>query len=284
MQGAVHVAAPYMLTPTSTQAWRICHAHPRGRPTLVAMLPCCALLSSCVLCAPPLCPAAVSFFLLQVVWAMYLQTMKEAGFDANTPLFVATGLLSYGAELEFQGGVSMLIGTHLASEVLYKEQYVPPFELQRECGGGEARREGSVEAGAGRGRQAGAGTLRAVLCLLCCVGALSPPPSHPCAALHAWLTCPAPHLPHHSPAGLNSEQLALLDFLILARAEKYVGFAPSTFSFYLREHRILHGGPPSQSVLVNASRIGTDELFARSALVARRTFGNGQEGDGTAGL
>ncbi len=71
-------------------------------------------------------------------------------------------------------------------------------------------------------------------------------------------------------AGLNSEQLALLDFLILARAEKFVGFGPSTFSFYLREHRLLHGILPSKSVLVNASRIGTDELFARSALVARR--------------
>ena len=97
-------------------------------------------------------------------------------------------------------------------------------------------------------------------------------------------TSPALRPPACPPslAGLNSEQLALLDFLILARAEKYVGFAPSTFSFYLREHRMLHGGAPSQSILVNASRIGTDELFARSALVARRTFGNGQEGGGAA--
>ena len=84
-------------------------------------------------------------------------------------------------------------------------------------------------------------------------------------------------------AGLNSEQLALLDFLILARADKFVGFAPSTFSFYLKEHRMLNGIPPSQSVLVNASRIGTDELFARSALVARRTRdGSGAGTGGTA--
>ena len=77
-----------------------------------------------------LCPAPPA---VQVVWSMYLNTMRKAGFDANTPLFVATGLLSYGAELEFQGGVSMLMGAHLTNEVLYKEQYVPPFELQREC-------------------------------------------------------------------------------------------------------------------------------------------------------
>ena len=72
-------------------------------------------------------------------------------------------------------------------------------------------------------------------------------------------------------AELTSEQLALLDFLILARADKFVGFAPSTFSFYLREHRMLNGFPASQSTLINASRIGTDELFSRSALVAQRT-------------
>ena len=58
--------------------------------------------------------------------------------------------------------------------------------------------------------------------------------------------------PGHTPvrlclpsAGLNSEQLALLDFLILARAHKFVGFGPSTFSTYLKEHRTLHSRPTS---------------------------------------
>lgn len=58
--------------------------------------------------------------------------MQEAGFEPTLPLYVATGLLSYGAELEFQGGVNMLVQSHLCSEVLYKEQYMPIFELQRE--------------------------------------------------------------------------------------------------------------------------------------------------------
>ncbi|KAI3432401.1 hypothetical protein D9Q98_003957 [Chlorella vulgaris] len=134
------------------------------------------------------------------VWGMYLDTMAAAGFDAASPLFVATGLLSYGAEIEFKTGVALLIGQGMCSEVLYKEEYVPPFEMQR----------------------------------------------------------------------LNSEQLALLDFLILARAEKFVGFGPSTFSTYLQEHRVLHGTPPANSLLVNASRIGTNSMFARSSLVASR--------------
>jgi hypothetical protein len=82
----------------------------------------------------------------------------------------------------------------------------------------------------------------------------------PALPLSLVLTFPEP-----LSTGLNSEQLALLDFLILARTEKFVGFGPSTFSFYLREHRILHGMPAELSVLVNASKIGTDEVFSRSA-------------------
>lgn len=57
--------------------------------------------------------------------------------------------------------------------------------------------------------------------------------------------CPTPVHLCRPCAGLNSEQLALLDFLILARSHKFVGFGPSTFSTYLKEHRILHGRPPS---------------------------------------
>ena len=38
---------------------------------------------------------------------------------------------------------------------------------------------------------------------------------------------------------LHSEQKALVDFIVLARAQRFVGFGPSTFSFYLREYRAL---------------------------------------------
>lgn len=126
---------------------------------------------------------------------MYRDTMVDAGFEAHTPLFVATGLLSYGAEMEFhvrpsmsaadsawlpcckaamrwpvlpawvpacraapppstrpprrpppaaaaaailQAGASLLIHNRLCSEVLYKEQYLPPFELQRALPGPDA--------------------------------------------------------------------------------------------------------------------------------------------------
>lgn len=35
-------------------------------------------------------------------------------------------------------------------------------------------------------------------------------------------------------AALHSEQKGLIDFLVLARAARFVGFGPSTYSFYLK--------------------------------------------------
>ena len=56
-----------------------------------------------------------------------------------------------------------------------------------------------------------------------------PTHAHPAAPTHARARL----------AALNSEQKALLDFLVLARAERFAGFGSSTFSFYLREYRAL---------------------------------------------
>jgi hypothetical protein len=64
---------------------------------------------------------------------------------------------------------------------------------------------------------------------------------------------------------LNSEQKALLDFLVLYHGDSFVGFGTSTFSFYLREYRTMDGVPTSKSILVDASAIGTDHLFSEAA-------------------
>lgn len=66
---------------------------------------------------------------------------------------------------------------------------------------------------------------------------------------------------------LHSEQIALLDFLVLAAGRQYVGFGASTFSFFLREYRLLQGFPRDTTTLVNASVITTDPLFYSAALV-----------------
>ena len=69
-------------------------------------------------------------------------------------------------------------------------------------------------------------------------------------------------------AALSSEQKALVDFLVLARGARFVGFGPSTFSFFLREFRALAGTPRGASLLVNGTRIGTDDIFAGAGVVA----------------
>jgi len=66
---------------------------------------------------------------------------------------------------------------------------------------------------------------------------------------------------------LASEQKALLDFLVLAKGRRFVGFGSSTFSFYLQQYRLLQGFPEASSVLVNASVITTDPIFRAAGIV-----------------
>lgn len=63
---------------------------------------------------------------------------------------------------------------------------------------------------------------------------------------------------------LNTEQQALVDFLVLANARKLVGLGSSTFSVYLREYRVLLGHNRASNRFIDTSRIGTDALFERS--------------------
>lgn len=57
------------------------------------------------------------------------------------------------------------------------------------------------------------------------------------------------HLSSPRYTALHSEQVALVDFLVLAAGRRYVGFGASTFSFYLREYRLLRVSPaPATSV------------------------------------
>ena len=73
-------------------------------------------------------------------------------------------------------------------------------------------------------------------------------------------------------AGLHSEQKGLIDLLVLAKASSFVGFEPSTFSFFLSQYRVLLGLDPSSSVLVEGEIIGTNPLFEAAAVVAEGAF------------
>lgn len=70
---------------------------------------------------------------------------------------------------------------------------------------------------------------------------------------------------------LSKEQSGLIDFLVLRRSTHMVGISVSTFSFYLRELRLLDGHAQEDTVMFNAYVIGTDQMFHRSAVVATET-------------
>ena len=71
-------------------------------------------------------------------------------------------------------------------------------------------------------------------------------------------------------AELDIEQLAAVDFLITARAAKFIGWAGSSFSFWIPEHRALHGMDPSTSSIIRGdwANVVQDE-FTRSNAVMR---------------
>jgi hypothetical protein len=66
---------------------------------------------------------------------------------------------------------------------------------------------------------------------------------------------------------LSSEQTALVDFLVLAKARRLVGISVSTFSWFLREYRALQGLARDSTLLVDASYVGTEALFRDAGTV-----------------
>jgi hypothetical protein len=71
------------------------------------------------------------------------------------------------------------------------------------------------------------------------------------------------YLPKQQLAALNPEQGALVDFLVIANADAFVGIGSSTFSAYLREYRVLLGHSRAADAFVDTSKIGSDALFER---------------------
>lgn len=131
-------------------------------------------------------------------WSLYLDAMRKGNFDPQTPIYLASGLLTYGSNQDdMQRIVGLLVQAGVASTVLYKERYLDQPDLD----------------------------------------------------------------------ALTSEQKALLDFLVLAEGKTFVGLGVSTFAYFLREHRALHGMPKSATVFVDSSAVGTDPLFFSAATV-----------------
>lgn len=124
-----------------------------------------------------------------------MSAMQAMRFNASTPLYIASGLLTYNDTATFDGVARRLCGAGLCSRAVAKEHLLPPQDLQ----GAPRRSPGLGRATVGAGRQMGQ------------AGCMRKPPSLP------------PHPPIDPPtcrttAGLHSEQLALLDLLALTRA------------------------------------------------------------------
>ena len=72
-------------------------------------------------------------------------------------------------------------------------------------------------------------------------------------------------------SSLSKEQSGLVDFLVLRQSLHMVGISVSTFSFYLRELRLLDGHAQEDTVMFDAYVIGTEQMFHTSAVVATDT-------------
>ena len=70
-------------------------------------------------------------------------------------------------------------------------------------------------------------------------------------------------------AQLHSEQKAAVDFLVLVRATKFVGWAGSSFSFWAAEHRRMLGLPDNSTLLIRREKAGAGihDLFVLSNTV-----------------
>jgi len=72
-------------------------------------------------------------------------------------------------------------------------------------------------------------------------------------------------------SSLDVEQRAAIDFLIVSKASKFIGWQGSSFSFWVVEERLLNGLDASTSLLISgAEGMGSEqEAFVRSNGIAR---------------
>lgn len=64
------------------------------------------------------------------LWGAYVGAARAAGCDAHTPLFIASGLLSYGATAQLAAVVAEIKRLGLASAVYHKEMFLGAGELE----------------------------------------------------------------------------------------------------------------------------------------------------------
>lgn len=217
---------------------------------------------------------------LQDALRNYTNAMRSAGFTSNLPLYVASGLLGYndtasasaaaratGRRSKAHGGdrggiclsalcyavtprlpagfdtvVQRLRKEGLAHTVVTKEHILGTDDLAGE------RQRGWVGVRCG--------TRTAMRPCAGCISWAGPACRVPrtCArtacTYGTWPDAARPPA-SHACTGLHTEQLALIDLLVLIRAARLVGYNLSTFSYAMRDLRALRGlGAPDTCLLI----------------------------------
>lgn len=105
-------------------------------------------------------------------------------------------------------------------------------------------------------------------------GIFGPEPNFAGKHLQGW----SDRITHHKMllsrdemSSLDVEQKAAIDFLIVSKASKFIGWQGSSFSFWVVEERLLDGLDASTSLLIGgAEGMGSEqEAFVRSNGIAR---------------
>ena len=95
--------------------------------------------------------------------------------------------------------------------------------------------------------------------------------------LHTWssrITHRALLLSAKETSHLDVEQLAAIDFLVVCKAMKFIGWQGSSFSFWVPEERALHGLADSTSLVIDsAETMGAEHAaFATSNGVVKTGY------------
>ena len=97
------------------------------------------------------------------------------------------------------------------------------------------------------------------------------------AFVESYLQTWSSHITHRAlllsteeTSSLDVMQLAAIDFLVVCKAAKFVGWQGSSFSFWIPEERALHGLSRSSSIVIEGATGMGDEhnAFARSNSIA----------------
>lgn len=174
--------------------------------------------------------------------ASYKKAFSAAGFSKQTDLYVASGLLSYGAGDDMKRTLAFLAPHSKSVQVSARARAADAgcrawrTAHVRTCAQRLLRRGVDSAEGQRSTRAAAHPPLRAPA--QCGDSTPTPPQPHPPSPRRLLLRVRAQYkelyLPPEQLKSLNPEQEALVDFLVLSNSDAFVGLGSSTFSVYLR--------------------------------------------------